>query len=170
MDLGVDLDVWPWVWLVVAVSFTLIEVTILSGSFLVLPFALSAFAASLLGFYDAPIEVQWAVFALGGGVLWVGFYRWARSFLRNHVLPAGVGAERPVGMVGTVTVAVMPGDTDRRGRISVDGEVWGAISDDDVPLEAGTRARITAMRGTRAVIEPVESLGSDDADTGGVRS
>ena len=162
MDLGVDLDVWPWIWLFVAVTFALLEVTVLGGSFMLLPFAVSAFAASILGFYDAAIEVQWAVFLFGGAVLWVGFYRWARKWLKDE-LPAGVGAQRPVGMVGIVTVAITRGDTARSGRVTVDGEVWGALTDEDRDLAVGTRVRVTAMRGTRAVIEPVDS---DETATG----
>jgi membrane protein implicated in regulation of membrane protease activity len=43
----------------------------------------------------------------------------------------------------------------RRGRISVEGEVWGAISREDLAIPAGTRVRITAVVGTRVVVEPV---------------
>ncbi|MGI9606255.1 MAG: NfeD family protein [Acidimicrobiales bacterium] len=161
LDLGVDLDVWPWVWLAIAVTFTLIEVTFLGGSFVLLPFAVSAFAAALLGFYDVSIEVQWGVFVLGGGVLWIGFYRWARSFLRDNVLPPGVGADRLVGMEGVITVAIAPDDAQRRGRISVAGEVWGANAIDDGSLPEGTRVRITSVQGTRVVVEPVTNEKSD---------
>ena len=49
LDLGVDLNAWPWIWLFVAVAFTLTEVTVLGGSFVLLPFAVSAFVAALLG-------------------------------------------------------------------------------------------------------------------------
>lgn len=167
LDLGIDLDVWPWVWLFVAVSFTLLEVTLLGGSFILLPFAASAFAASLLGFYDVSVEVQWAVFVLGGAVLWIGFYRWARAFLRDHVLPPGVGADRLVGMTGTVTVAVTPDDSERRGRISVEGETWGVVTSHEMPLSTGTRVRILSMQGARLVVEPIES---DDARNGDDRS
>ena len=62
LDLGIDLDVWPWVWLVLAVLFALVELTFLGGTFVLLPFALSAFVASFLAFYGVAIEVQWAIF------------------------------------------------------------------------------------------------------------
>ncbi len=156
LDLGVDLNAWPWVWLFIAVAFAIIEVTVLGGSFVLLPFAVSGFAAAILGFYDAPIEAQWAIFVLGGGVLWVGFYRWAKSFLRDNVLPPGVGADRLVGMIGVVTVPITPYDTERLGRISVAGEVWGAISGNDVLLPTGSRVRVVSMQGTRVVVEPVD--------------
>ncbi len=144
-------------WLFLAVAFTLIEITLLGGSFILLPFAVSAFVAAVLGFYDVAIEVQWAAFLFGGAVLFLGFYRWARSFLRDHVLPPGVGADRLVGMTGIVTVGVDSDDTDRLGRISVAGEIWGVVPSDNRPLAEGTRVRITAMLGTRVVVEPIES-------------
>lgn len=161
LDLGIDIDVWPWVWLTVAMIFILIEITILGGSFVLLPFGISAFIAALLGFYDVSIEVQWGVFALGGGVMWIGFYRWAKTFLRDNLLPPGVGAERLVGMTGIITEAVRPDDTARRGRVTVDGEVWGVSTAAEAALPAGTRVRVTSMLGTRLTVEPVDSAESD---------
>src|SRR5688572_27428993 len=110
LDLGVDLDVWPWIWLVIAVGFALIELTVLGGSFVLLPFAVSAFVAAILAYYDVAIEIQWFVFLLGGGLLFVVMARWARGFLRENVLPRGVGADRLVGQMGIVTVDIEPDD------------------------------------------------------------
>lgn len=164
LDLGIDLNAWPWVWLFIAVVFLIIEVTILGGSFILLPFGVSAFVAAILGFYDVAIELQWAVFVLGGAAMWVGFYRWARRFLATNTLPPGVGADRLVGMLGTITVPADPTDPDRRGRVSVDGEVWGVISDAEVPLRAGTRVRITSVQGTRVVVESVANASPDSGE------
>jgi membrane protein implicated in regulation of membrane protease activity len=161
LDLGIDLDAWPWIWLTVAVVFALIELTLIGGSFVLLPFAVSAFAAAILAFYDVAVEVQWAVFALGGAALFFLLYRWSRRFLVDHVLPPGVGADRLVGLVGIVTVGISPDDTRRSGRVAVSGEVWGAIAAADRTLTEGTRVRITAMEGTRVVVEPISSPQSD---------
>ena len=154
LDFGIDTDVWPWVWLVVAVVFALVELTLLGGSFVLLPFALSAFIASMLAFYDVAVEVQWAVFVLGGGIAFAGFYRWARLHLTDE-LPLGVGADRLVGMEATVVRAISPDDPERAGRVAVDGEVWGALSDVPVTMAVGTHVRVTAMRGTRVVVVPL---------------
>ena len=48
LDLGIDLNLWPWIWLGIAVFFALIELTVLAGSFVLLPFAVSALAAAIL--------------------------------------------------------------------------------------------------------------------------
>lgn len=154
LDLGLDLDVWPWIWLVVAVAFALVELTILGGSFVLLPFAVSAFAAAILGFYDVSVEIQWLVFLVGGGILFAFFYRWARRFLRSNVLPPGVGADRLVGMIGVVTVPIEPDDVTRRGRVSVEGELWGALARGNGLLPEGTRVRVLALQGTRVLVEP----------------
>ena len=154
LDLGIDVDVWPWIWLVVAVVFALVELTFLGGTFILLPFAASAFVASLLAFYDVAVELQWAVFVFGGALAFALLYRWARRDLVNE-LPLGVGADRLVGMVGVVTNEIAPDDTSRRGRVALAGEVWGALSEDDEPLPAGTRVKVTSMRGTRVVVVPV---------------
>ncbi|MEP1124235.1 MAG: NfeD family protein [Ilumatobacter sp.] len=159
LDLGIALDVWPWIWLTVAVVFALVELTALAGSFVLLPFAASAFAASLAGFYDAAVEVQWAIFFIGGAVLWVLFWKYARRFVDGNAMPAGVGADRLVGMTAIVTADIDPDDTDRRGRVKLVGEVWGALTEHGEALRAGSKVRVTSMNGTRVMVEPVSAPG-----------
>jgi membrane protein implicated in regulation of membrane protease activity len=158
LDLGIDLDVWPWVWLGTAVLFALVELTFIGGTFVLLPFAASAFVAAVLAFYDVRIEIQWAVFVGGGLVLFLVLYRWVRRFLARSSLPIGVGADRLIGTIGIVTVAVEPGDVARRGRISVEGEVWGALSRDEQFIATGTQVRVTAVVGTRVLVEPLRGV------------
>lgn len=157
LDLGIDLDVWPWIWLGTAVVFALVELIFVGGSFIILPWAVSAFVAAILAFYDVSIEIQWGVFFFGGAVLFVGMYRWAQKFMRDTAPTPGVGAGRLVGLTGTVTAAVDPDDSDRRGRVTVAGEVWGAITDVASTLAVGTKVRVVSMLGTRVVVEPVDS-------------
>lgn len=154
LDLGIDLDVWPWIWLGIAVTFALVELVFIGGTFVLLPFAMSAFVAALLAFYDVAIEIQWLTFVGGGGLAFYAVYRWVRGFLSENTLPLGVGADRLVGTAGTVIVEIQPGDSDRRGRVAVEGEVWGALTKADRPLIVGTQVRIASVIGTRVVVEP----------------
>ncbi|MDJ0771100.1 MAG: NfeD family protein [Ilumatobacter sp.] len=157
LDLGIDLDVWPWVWLGTAVVFALVELTLVAGTFIILPFAVSAFIAAILAFYDVPIEVQWGVFVFGGAALFAFMYRWAQRFMKVNTMDPGVGADRLVGLTAIVTTPIVPDDTDRKGRVTVDGEVWGAVSDVPRTFEAGSRVRVASMKGTRVVVVPIES-------------
>lgn len=155
LDLGIDLQVWPWIWLGTAVVFALVELTIVGGSFIVLPFAASAFIASILAFYDVAVEIQWAVFVFGGAALFVVMYRWAQKFMRENTMDPGVGADRLVGLTAIVTAAIEPDDTARKGRVSVFGEDWGAVTDVEFVIATGSKVRIVSMKGTRVVVEPL---------------
>lgn len=159
LDLGIALDVWPWIWLTVAVVFALVELTALAGSFVLLPFSVSAFVASLAGFYDAAVEVQWAIFFIGGAALWMLFWKYAKRFVNGDAMPAGVGADRLVGMTAIVTSEIDPDDTDRRGRVKIVGEVWGALSEHGGTIRVGSKVRICSMSGTRVMVEPVSTTG-----------
>jgi membrane protein implicated in regulation of membrane protease activity len=155
LDLGIELDVWPWIWIGVAVLFAVVELTLLAGSFVVLPFAVSALAAALAGFYDASVELQWAIFVVGGSALWVLFWQRVKRFSDDNAMPQGVGADRLVGMTAIVTADIDVDDTERRGRVKVAGETWGALTDDDRVLRTGSKVRITSMNGTRLMVEPI---------------
>ena len=141
---------------------------LLPGSFVILPFALSAFAASIAGFYDVSIEIQWLIFVVGGGVLWYVMYRYARRWVDDNQIAPGVGAARLVGLTAIVTRPIDPDDTDRQGRVSVNGEIWGALAEADTVLDAGTKVTITAVNGTRVVVraDGASSPPSPPIDTG----
>lgn len=157
LDLGLSLDLWPWVWLVVAVVFTLIELTVLGGSFMVLPFGVSAFFASMLGFSGVDVDIQWAVFVLGGALLFLLFWRYQALVQKGNVLPPGVGAVRLVGMRGVVVRAIDPDDPESHGQVVVEGDTWGALTDGTFVLPEGARVRVTDVQGTRVMVEPVEA-------------
>lgn len=156
LDLGLDLNVWPWVWLVLGVAFLLLELTVLGGSFMVLPFGISAFVAALLGFSRVAVEAQWAVFAGGGVLLFLVFWRYQSLVQQGNTLPPGVGAARLVGLTGVVTDEIDPQDADAHGAVRVAGETWFARTSGDEVLPAGARVRITEVEGTRVHVVPLD--------------
>lgn len=155
LDLGLDLQVWPWVWLGTAIVFALVELMFIGGSFLLLPFAASAFVAAILAFYDVAVEIQWAVFVFGGALLFAGLYQWARKFMRENTMAPGVGADRLVGMAGIVTAPIYPDDVARGGRVALGGESWGAIVDGSDPISEGTKVTVVSILGTRVIVQPL---------------
>ncbi|HYN34918.1 MAG TPA: NfeD family protein, partial [Ilumatobacteraceae bacterium] len=81
---------------------------------------------------------------------------YAKRFVGDNELQPGVGADRVVGLDGIVTAAIDPDDTDRRGRVTAHGDVWGAISEDGRRLAVGTHVRIVAVNGTKVVVTSAE--------------
>ena len=153
LDLGIDLNMWPWVWLTIGVTFAIIELTVLAGAFVLLPFAVSAFAAALLGFYDVAIEIQWGVFIFGGALLWMLLYKRVMKFAGENEMSPGVGADRLVGLPAIVTSTIDPDDTDRKGRVKVQGETWSALAHGRAKIVKGAKVRIIEMQGTRVMVE-----------------
>jgi membrane protein implicated in regulation of membrane protease activity len=168
LDLGIDLDVWPWVWLAIAVIFALVELILVGGSFIILPWAISAFIAALLGFYDVSIEIQWAVFVFGGAAIFALLFRWAQRTTNESEPTPGVGAGRVVGLTGIVTAAIDPDDTDRRGRVTIEGELWGALAAGDGGIDVGTRVTVMSVQGTRVVVQPTSDAAIDAVREEGV--
>lgn len=153
---GLSLNIWPWAWLLVAVTLIVVELTLLSGSFIVLPFGVSALFASLLAFASVSVGIQWTVFMLGGAVLFLLFWRYQSLVQKGNVLPPGVGAVRLVGMTGVVTRPVDPRETEPSGQVMVEGDTWGAFTEASTVLPEGARVRIVDVAGTRVQIEPIE--------------
>lgn len=161
-DLGLDLNVWPWVWLVLGVVFLLVELTVLGGSLMVLPFGISALIAALLGFSNVSVTVQWLVFAGGGTMLFLVFWRYQALVQKGNTLPPGVGAARLVGLTAVVTHTIDPADTEAHGQVLVAGETWFARTDGDTVVPEGAHVRITDVEGTRVHVVPVAD--PDDTD------
>ena len=67
----------------------------------------------------------------------------------------GVGADRLVGLTAIVTRPIIPDDTARSGRVTIDGEIWGAITDGAYRITEGAKVRVLAMKGTRVVVAPL---------------
>ncbi len=154
LDLGIDLNVWPWIWLTIAVIFAILELTLIAGTFILAPFAIAALFAAVLGFYDVAVEIQWGVFVFGGAGLFYVFYRWARRFVSDRDLPPGVGADRLVGMMGTATSEIPDQRAQNTGTVKVEGEIWRGVTDGDHAVPEGTLVQIVEVRGTRVVVRP----------------
>lgn len=154
--LGLSLNIWPWAWLLVAVTLIVVELTVLSGSFIVLPFGVSALFSALLAFADVSTGIQWGVFLLGGAVLFLVFWRYQSLVQKGNVLPPGVGAVRLVGMTGVVTRRIDPHDSELSGKVVVEGDTWGAFTEKSIVLPEGVRVRIVDVEGTRVKVEPIE--------------
>ncbi len=83
-------------------------------------------------------------------------YRYAKNFAGNNELEPGVGADRLIGLTGIVTSPIDPDDTERRGRVTANGEIWGATSQNGTAITAGAHVRIVAVSGTKVIVESTD--------------
>ncbi len=129
-----------------------------AGTFILIPFGLSAVVAMILAFLGAPLIVGWTVFVGLGGALFSVFWRRSRISMAAMKSPPGAGHDRLIGAYGR-TIEGISGDPATSGLVKVGGEEWRAISDFGA-IDAGSTVEITEIRGTRVVVRKAPEKGS----------
>jgi len=146
-------DTWRWVFLVLAVGFTIGEIA-MAGTFFLLPFAAGAAAAALAGFVGGAVGLLWLLFvvvsAVASSVLWP-----LRRRLDAGNPRAEIGANRWVGRQAYV-LRDIPGGGGETGLVRLDREEWRAESMVGVPIPAGSTVLVSRVDGTRLVVLPLE--------------
>lgn len=142
-----DPDIWRWIWLIAAASFTGGEMLV-AGSFFLAPFAVGAVVATVLAFVGAPLLVQWAVFVAVSAAAFAGFRPLARR-LDENTPNHPVGATRLAGHPAVVIRAITGGGV---GLVRVDREEWRAECEAPETVPVGTPVTILEVRGTRLIV------------------
>ena len=140
-------EVWRWLWTGAALVFGLAEV--FTAGFFLLPFAIGAAAAAVLGWTDVHILWQWLTFFMVTAVSFVYLRRFIRR--QNREDQPRVGANRLIEARGMVIERV--DENSETGMVRIGGEQWRAVAAE--PIEADTKVMITEIRGTRLVVVPV---------------
>lgn len=142
-------ELWRWIWLVTAAVFAAGEIA--TAGFFMLPFAIGAAVASVLGFAGVEVAVQWVAFALVSGAGFLALRPVARRLDLDEPTE-GIGSRRLIGEPATVIDAI-PGSDDL-GLVRVHREEWRAQSGDGSPIDAGAHVKVVEVRGTRVIVFP----------------
>ncbi|MEC8922408.1 MAG: NfeD family protein [Actinomycetota bacterium] len=151
-------DTWRWIWLVIAAALITGEMFV-AGTFILIPFGLSAAVAMVLAFLGVPLLINWIVFVGLGGVLFSMFWKRSRASLAAMKSPPGAGHDRLIGVLGR-TLEDVSADPAESGVVKIGGEEWRAISDAG-PISSGTTVEIMEIRGTRVVVRATSEKGSE---------
>ncbi len=146
-------DTWRWIFLVVAVAFTIGEIAV-AGSFFLLPFAVGALAAAIAAFAGLPVAIDWLVLVVvsagSSAVLWP-----LRRRLDSRTPLSTIGANRWVGREAVV-LREIPGVVGETGLVRLDREEWRAECMIGLPIRAGSKVLVSRVDGTRLVVLPLE--------------
>ena len=143
----------------VAATFGIGEIVV-AGTFFLAPFAVGALAAAIVSFLTAPVWVSWLVFLIVALLAFFALKPLARKLDMDLPNPAGIGANRLVGLDGTVKTAIPVGATGT-GEVKIGGESWLAEGREGMGLPEGTHVRVIEVRGTRVIVEPASAAGLD---------
>jgi membrane protein implicated in regulation of membrane protease activity len=139
----------PWIfWLVAACVFGVGELH--TGGFFLAPFAVGAFAATILSLAGVGTAGAAIVFVAASMLVFLALRPLARSH-RRLPPPIRTGAAALVGRPATVLERIA--NREGVGCVKIDGEVWTARSfDEDEVIDAGERVEVVEIRGATALV------------------
>jgi membrane protein implicated in regulation of membrane protease activity len=148
-----DSQTWGLIWFGAAVFFVAGEMAV-PGTFILLPFGISAAVAGILAFIGVGVGIQWLAFiGVGSATFWV-MWRYAKRFAAETTMPIGVGSDRLVGETGPV-VEDIPAGPSEAGVVRIGAEIWRAESPDYTAIASGTNVEVVEVRGTRVIVSPI---------------
>lgn len=148
-------NIWFWVWLMLAVFLSVAE--IFTAGFFLLPFGIGAAVAALLEYvWPGSLTWQWASFVGLSSLLLVVLRRFADRV--THEPPQKVAGDRLLGRTGVVLTPLDPMGS--RGMVRVDREEWRADHRGSEVLPEGTRIKVIAVEGTHLIVEPIDGDGT----------
>ena len=148
--MDVSPETWRWIWLVIAGVLIAGEMFV-AGSFILIPFGISAAVAMVMAFFGAPLILDWVVFVGLGAVLFSVFWKKSRKSMAAMESPPGAGHDRLIGALGQALEDIPDGPSSS-GLVKTGGEEWRAISDSG-PILSGSVIVIIEVRGTRVVVQ-----------------
>ena len=148
--MDVSPETWRWIWLVIAGVLIAGEMFV-AGSFILIPFGISAAVAMVMAFLGAPLILDWMVFVGLGAALFSVFWKKSRKSMAAMESPPGAGHDRLIGALGQALEDIPDGPSSS-GLVKTGGEEWRAISDSG-PILSGSVIVIIEVRGTRVVVQ-----------------
>jgi membrane protein implicated in regulation of membrane protease activity len=138
-------------WLVIAAMSGVGE--LLSGTMLLLPFAVGALVAA--GLVAVGVDMVWAlvVFASISVATLLLVRRFALS-PTNEPSTVRAGGSRYAGAIGVATSNIVPSGG---GRVRIETESWRALTDSDKEIPVGAKVRVVQVRGNALIVEPSDA-------------
>jgi len=125
---------------------------IFTTGFFLLWFSIGAASAGILALLGVGRPAQIIVFVLVSGILFVFGRRFAERVTEKQ--PPGIGADRFIGIEGTVLEKI--DNAANSGKVRLGQDVWRASSVNGELIEPDSRIRVVRVDGTRAVVEPIK--------------
>ena len=138
-----------WMWIAGGLALVVAELATPSGFFIIF-FGLSALTVGLLTGLNVVTAMwaQWLTFT----VLSVAYILLFRRRLESKVqIPPPSNVDSLIGVLAVVQERLLPGVV---GKVEVRGSTWSARNTSSITLDAGQRARVTAVDGLTLAVIP----------------
>lgn len=139
-------------WLVAFVLFTLVEAA--SVGLTSIWFAVGSLAALISVGFGASVSTQAVICLAVAGSSMLLLRPIAKNYLKLGEEPTN--ADRIIGKVVLVTQTI--DNITNVGEVQVNGQLWGAMSVDDVVIPSQQKVKVIEIRGVRLIVEPVTDM------------
>lgn len=150
------MDIWVWIWAVMAAVLIIAE--IFTAGFFLLPFGIGAAVAAAMAFFEIALGWQWAAFLIVSVSLLLSLRRFAERV--THEPPEKMGVDRLIGKRGVVIEQIEPGDG--AGRVRIEREEWRADSESHETIPVGVHVIVDRIVGTHLVVHPETLSGAKE--------
>lgn len=134
-------------WLIAAGIFFVGEM--ITVGFLIFWLGIGAILAMIVSFITDNFVIQTAVFVISSIALILLTKPIINKYIsQKETVPTN--AYRILGKKGIVTQEI----ASTVGQVKVDGEVWSAISDSDMPIAKGTEVEVLKIEGVKLIVTP----------------
>ena len=140
----------PWVfWLVIAGVLFIVEIC--TVSFFAFWPGVGAVAAAICALFTDNFVIQSAVFVIVSTIMIVFMKPLAQKFFKTKDVK--MNNKALIDKNGIVTQEI--DNLNSKGQVKVSGELWSAISEDDVIIEKGATILIKDVKGVKLVVKKV---------------
>ena len=134
-------------WLIAFVIFAVCEG--LTVGLVSIWFAIGALGGMAAAAFGAGLWIQIGVFLAVSALSLLLFKPISKKMFQNKVSPTN--ADRVLGESAVVTETV--DNSQARGQVRVDGQIWSARSAHDLVIPAGTAVRVLRIEGVKVIVE-----------------
>ena len=132
-------------WIILAIVFLIGE--LLSGGFYLLSIGIGAIAAAILNYFQYSLTIQIIAFIIIT-LIFVLISRPLYNKLNKNTVDKKSNTERLIGLKAKVTEDI---NSDKIGTIKVNGEIWKAISDEEI--SEGEEVETIAIDGVKLKVK-----------------
>ena len=134
------------VWLVVCVLFAVSEA--MTAGLVTIWFALGAFVASIVSIFTDNFLVQLTIFVVVSVISLIYTKPLFNKYISKKIVRTN--AESLIGDRAVVTVAI---ERNKRGRVDVTGQDWGATTRDGEEIKVGQEVLVVGISGVALIVE-----------------
>ncbi len=140
---------YAYIWMSVGILMLIIE--IFTADFLFATLGISCLIASIPAFMGANIVAQVVVFTIAAVVMFVSVRPFAKKLIQGKNHARELGLNTLVGKNGTVTEEIV--NSEDRGQVKIDGDLWKAYSETGENIEKGVHVVVKRSESITVFVE-----------------